>query len=428
MAGSWWAIRLLGDVRQHLTAFYGWFALAFAAYLAALWVIGRAEGLPAASRRGGWLLALILVGAAVCRASVLRTTPTLSDDIYRYRWDGRVQLAGFDPYAYPPDHPALAFLRDEPFTRINFPHLRTVYPPVTQWAFQLGARLGQTLVAQKIVLLVAELLLVIALLGALASRGRSLLWVAAYAWHPLAVLEIAGSGHNDVVGVAWLWLGVWAWCAGRRWAAGGAWALAFLSKYATALLAPWWWFRRQGRVALLAACALAAWPLICYPTVISALYESLSAMTMRFESNASVYLLLAWLAGDAGSARTVAAMLGAGFLLWWAWREPDPIRYLLGGFTAAVLLSPVLHPWYLLWIIPCFCFVRVPAIVALTGTVVLAYTVWPGRLADGRWMLPVWAHVLEYAPVAILGLWEVVRWLSRSFFLPATNPSLSARS
>ena len=267
--------------------------------------------------------------------------------------------------------------------------------------------------SQKAVFVWAELITVLSLLFILHRRGTSLLWVTVYAWHPLAVLEVAGSGHNDALGIALLWLGVLGWELKRRWVAGGAWALAFLSKYATLILAPWWWFRREGRLALLVCAALAAWPLICCPTVVSALYESLSAMTARFESNASGYLLFSWLLGDAGIARVVVGGLWLAILLWWAKREADVVRYLFVGLVAAALLSPVLHPWYLLWLIPCCCFYRVPAVVAWTGTVVLAYTVWPGRLADGRWMLPVWAHVLEYAPVVLLGCWELRRGACR---------------
>jgi hypothetical protein len=173
---------------------------------------------------------------------------------------------------------------------------------------------------------------------------------------------------------------------------------------------------------------LAAWPLICCPTVIAALHESLSAMTGRFESNASLYVVLTWLLGDAGIARVAAALLCGAFILWWARREADPVRFVLGTLTATALLSPVLHPWYLVWLIPAFCFIRVPALVALTATVVLSYMVWPGYLAGGAWQLPTWAHLLEYAPIAVLGLWELRRCAWGSSFLPATKPQRSVAS
>ncbi len=428
MMWCWWQIRALGDVRLHLPVFYGWFAVLFGIYLGVLWLVRRWELKTGSPGQYRLRLAIVLSVAVITRRLALPISPTLSDDIYRYQWDGRVQQAGSDPYRYPPTAPELAFLRDEAWTRINFPHLRTIYPPLTQQAFRLGTTIsnrGQPpisksvnplrnrwlspIFAQKLVFVGAEVLLIAALLWLLRHRGRSLLWVAAYAWHPLPILEIAGSGHNDALGVAFLWLGIVAWDMRRYATAAIGWALAFLSKYAALVLAPWWWFRRTGRRWLLLAAGLAVGPLLCYPTITSALSESLSAMTGRFESNSSIYVLTAMLLGHAALARLLMLLAGAVFLIWWARREADPVRYVLGIFTAAALLSPVLHPWYLIWIIPCFCFVRSPALIALTGTVVLAYTVWPGRLADGRWELPLWAHVAEYAPVVLLGIWELRR-------------------
>jgi hypothetical protein len=423
----WWQIRLLGDVRERLGAFYGWFACAFLSYLVALWLVRRAQHV--ASRQAYPLsLGVIVLVGAVARLAALGSPPTLSDDVYRYRWDGRVQLSGFDPYAYPPDHPSLEFLRDEEFRHINFPHLRTVYPPLAQLAFRLGASLSDTLTAQKAVCVFAEVFTGLSLLCILLWRGLSPLWVVAYAWHPLVILEIAGQGHNDALGVAGLWLGVAAWESRQRLGAALAWSAAFLSKFLSIILVPWWWFRRQARGWLVAFLALSALPLVLHWSSVEALLESLSVMRGRAASNASVYLAVMWLVGSSRIALLVVIGLWTGFLVWWAKREADPVRYLFGGLAVAALLSPALHPWYLVWLIPCFCFWRVGALLVLTGTGVLAYTVWPGYLADGRWLIPVWARLLEYAPVAILGLWEVGRCASRSSFLPATKPSLFARS
>lgn len=409
LSGCWGAIRALGDVRLHLGLFYLWFFSALALYLTTLWVIRRSEPvLTTGARR--WVGLGIVVGVAViARLAVLDGTPTLSDDIYRYRWDGLVQQAGIDPYLYPPNHPTLDALRDGQDQLINFPHLRTVYPPLTELAFLSAATVSQSLTAQKVPFLIAETMLVAALLAVLAIRRRNLLWVAAYVWHPLPILEIAGSGHNDALGIAMLWLGIATWELRRYGATGFIWALAFLSKYAAILLVPWWWQRRVGRSHLGFFLAFSIVPLVVYPTILTAVAGSLGAMSARFGSNGSVHPLLAVLLGSSPVARAICAAVWVAFAWWWARREADVVRYLLGVMAVGALLSPVLHPWYLIWLIPAFCFWRPKAVVVLTGTVALSYTVWPGRLATGTWEIPIWAHVLEYMPVAILGVWEVWR-------------------
>src|ERR1041385_1101063 len=55
---------------------------------------------------------LILLFALLFPLTLLPTTPSLSDDIYRYSWEGRAQRAGISPYEYPPSAPELVFLRD----------------------------------------------------------------------------------------------------------------------------------------------------------------------------------------------------------------------------------------------------------------------------------------------------------------------------
>ena len=358
LVGSWWIMRQLGDVRVHLGWFYAVFGVAFGLYLLALALIARWERHERSGARSLPLVIWVAFVAVAARLLLVGTTPTLSDDIYRYQWDGRVQAAGINPYRYPPDSPKLAFLREEQDSRINFPHLRTVYPPLTQASFWVGARLGGTIPAQKAVFIAAELLTVLGLLVLLWRRNRSPVWLAAYAWHPLVILEIAGSGHNDAVGIGFLWIGLAAWEVGRRRAAVLAFSGAFLSKFLSALLVPWWWFRGVARRELWLFAVLSMLPLALFPEAISAITGSLSAMSARVSSNALFVPILSTLTGSAATGKIAAFILLAWFIVWWARRSEDPVRYLGGALGAAALLAPALHPWYLVWLVPCFCFWR----------------------------------------------------------------------
>src|SRR5687767_13197770 len=104
------------------------FGVLFFLYVAAIRI---ALG-PAGRMRGA--LTLVLGFALLFRVLMLATPVYLSSDVYRYLWDGRVQLAGVNPYRHPPSAPALAALRDgETHPQINRPAARTVYPPAAQW-------------------------------------------------------------------------------------------------------------------------------------------------------------------------------------------------------------------------------------------------------------------------------------------------------
>lgn len=180
----------------HLT-YGGWvLMLIFAAGGAGIWLALRIAD--RVDERSAVLV--ILAGALLMRLALLFVEPYLSTDIYRYIWDGRVQAAGINPYRYMPVAPELAHLRDATiFPNINRPDFAvTIYPPVAQVVFLAITRmLGESVVAMKLGLIAFEALTVAALLGALRRLGLPLTCVAIYAWHPLPIWEIAGSGHID---------------------------------------------------------------------------------------------------------------------------------------------------------------------------------------------------------------------------------------
>jgi alpha-1,6-mannosyltransferase len=220
-------------------------------------VAARLEGV-AAPRA----LAIIVGAALTMRLLALFAPPILSTDIFRYVWDGMVQGVGINPYRYVPADPALAFLRDaQVYPFINrADYAVTIYPPVAQAFFFLVTRVSASPLAIKLALVACEGATLLALVGLLRLTGQPATRVAAYAWHPLPVWEIAGQGHIDGLVVALSMLGLWlALVLGRRYAGATAIVLAALTK-PFALIAlpglwrPWDW-RMVGLVPLVIAIA-----------------------------------------------------------------------------------------------------------------------------------------------------------------------------
>src|SRR5439155_20082138 len=134
--------------------------------------------------------------------SLLFSPPYLSDDIYRYVWDGRVQAAGINPYRYLPADSALAQLRDDKtYPRINRKdYARTIYPPVAEAIFFLTTRISETVTWMKATMVLFEALAGWALAQLLTSFGLPRQRILLYAWHPLVVWEFVVIGH--VVSIA----------------------------------------------------------------------------------------------------------------------------------------------------------------------------------------------------------------------------------
>jgi len=166
------------------------------------------------------IVAIILLVAAAARIPLaIGPPPRLSDDLYRYLFDGATLAAGHNPYRDAPadllQRPAAEFpvLPDDLATgldiaaQVNHPHLVTIYQPTSQWMFAAlwSLRWDQDGIDTfRVGFAIFDLLIVAMLLAKLAGDGRSLWWAALYAWHPLAITEIAQSGHQDAIGIAML--------------------------------------------------------------------------------------------------------------------------------------------------------------------------------------------------------------------------------
>ena len=201
-------------------------------------------------------LVLLVLGALALRLAAITAVVPLSDDLYRYAWDGQVQAAGISPYRYAPTAPELADLRtdwlfpdaaecerlgrDPGCTRINREDVRTIYPPVAQAWFLLGHSLGASELRDlgwELLALVADLVTAVLLWRLLLARGRDPRWVAVYAWSPLTVLEAVQNGHVD--GLATLFVVLAVALAGRRPAwSGAALGVATMIKLYPAVLLP----------------------------------------------------------------------------------------------------------------------------------------------------------------------------------------------
>ncbi|MGZ6254238.1 MAG: hypothetical protein ACXWM1_14355, partial [Candidatus Binataceae bacterium] len=206
---------------------------------------------------------LVILGLAlVMRLLLVGQEPFLSTDLYRYIWDGRVQATGVNPFAYVPADPALAALRDGAI----YPHISradyavTAYPPVAQMFFLAVTRIAETLTMMRLAMIACELVIVAAVIDLLRRLALPVAGVVAYAWHPLAIWEIANSAHVEALMIALMMAGVWLLVCARRVFGAVAIALAMLVKPYALFALPAFWRPWDWRVPL----AVAATILLCY--------------------------------------------------------------------------------------------------------------------------------------------------------------------
>ena len=372
--------------------------LAFVAMLARVW------SEPATDRRA---LGLALLVAILLRLPLALAPVGADSDMERYLWDGRVQRLGYNPYAVLPADPALAGTHTADSARMPSRRAHTPYPPGAQLFFRLVVSVSDSLVAMKLALLAADVAIILILRRWLAATGRSAWLALAYAWNPVVILEVAHSGHIDALGAMWIVLAALFLSERRPALATVAFVLAISTKLLPIVLAPLFLGRIGVRHAVLGAALLG----FLYLPFLSAGGSSLAALGavpnvvdyIRF--NGPVFHILATLtSGRAAAAVALAAGLSVALACRMRRQASDPDAW-AWPMAAALAAAPVIYPWYLLFLTPFLWTRRTLPLLAWCFSGLAAYVVWEISRRGGRWIVPNWVQLIEYAvPVAACAL------------------------
>ncbi len=272
----------------------------------------------------------------------------------------------------------------------------------------------------KVAFVICEFAIVFVLFDALRRTGQGAYLVLAFAWNPLLAIEVAGSGHIDIVGA--LLLVVSAAALLRRWRATAAVALglAIAVKFLPVVLLPLYWKRVRIRDAVLAAAVVG---LLYVPFLDGSFFShpfsnhgriptgSLGTYVQTFRFNGPVFAafdrvvppqLLAGLAVLVGLAtatwlriRTATPELSPDVFAWSVFAWP---------MAASLLCAPVVFPWYLLWLLPFLTSASTLLIIVWTVSIFPTYVMWHLRTLGHPWgVLPDWVMLLEYGCVAVAG-------------------------
>ena len=341
-------------------------------------------------------LALILIGAAAMRLSLLFTEPALSSDIYRYIWDGRVQANGINPYRHVPAAPELASLRDEAIWPLinRADYAVTVYPPAAQALFLAITRAGENVVVIKLAMLVFEAVTVAAIIGLLKQLAMPPTRIAAYAWHPLPIWEIAGNGHVDAAMVALLILSLLAFLNGRALLGGVLATLGALIKPTAVLALPVFWRPWDWRLPLLVVATIVAayLPYLSVGTgVLGFLGTYIEEEGFRDGGGFRIVWLLQQITGPLPLAGAVyaglAALVLASMALAVSFSADRSARAAIHGLNwlliAFLVLSTPHYPWYFLALTPFLALCPTATAWTLTTASVLLHFVHDGPFVPG---------------------------------------------
>jgi hypothetical protein len=359
-----------------------------------------------------WLLSLgtkpvspwLVVAVAVAIRGSFLIMPT-GFDTYRYVWEGKILAAGFNPYIHPPDDPILTSLRDANWHGVGLRGATAIYPPLTQWVCAILASFGLKVWGFKLVFTLADLTLCYLLMKRFGANAARI-----YAWNPLAALSFAGGGHYDslfilAMVVAWLvcekendfkirtavWIGIsiglkWMALPIGLWLVLNSWKKIGLKKaFLTGLLV--------SAPVVISYIALSLWTkewtLQLMPTTFS-----------RTARSAELLPIIVDYIGQAGQLHNRWYLIV--LLIVWliiATRTKTFLQAAEWSFFATYILSPMLHAWYFMWVLPFAVKSKNWGIIALGASGVMYYIVhYNTTLPNGGWIFTWWQRMLLWLP------------------------------
>lgn len=369
------------------------------------------------------------IGLAVAlRVVALFSMPALSDDYFRFIWDGKMSLMNIHPFQYTPteflaSHPSTMYLKHL-YNGMNSQEYHTVYPAVMQFFFVVAAYLGNgsdwfSVFVMKLFILGAELgsiRILLLFVKKYELPERNILW---YILNPLIIIELTGNCHFEAVFVFFTLLFFYFILDKKILYAAIFFSLAVSTKLIPLMLLPLV-LRYLGlrKFFTFAAISLFAGILLFLPLfnvhLVTGMKDSLRLFFHVFEFNASVFYFIRWIGYfyvNYDVIEEVAPVLGVisffGILLisWWPSKKYSFIEKALWIFSIYFLFSTMMHPWYtsILILLAAISRFRFPIVFSLL--ILLSY--YPYSLIEYDEDKGLWLIAIEYGILFIFILYEI---------------------
>lgn len=369
---------------------------------------------------GSWKEILLL--GLLLRLVFLLADPALSDDYYRFYWDGKLLAADQNPFKELPSelqasNKHVEFgLSDEIFEKLNSPNYHTVYPPIHQAIFYAGVKLGMGslegfVLALRLLLIAFEAGIIILLVHLLRHFQARETTVALYAFNPLVIMELTGNLHFEGAMMCFFLLALFLLFNKMEKLSAFLFAAAAAVKLLPLLFAPflvkrlgWANFVTYGLVVVVALVAMFI-PFVSGEQL-THFGSSLDLYFQHFEFNASMYYVVRWIGEWLVGYNTIhlagplLAVIAGGVVLFLAigeraatWKNLATV--LLFALAVHFLFSPVIHPWYLTSLVVLSVLTKYRFAVVWSGVAVLTYSAYGAEVFEENMALV----VLEYAVV-----------------------------
>ena len=373
------------------------------------------------------LLTLISI---LFRFALLFSIPNLSDDLYRFTWDGRLFANGENPFLHLPEHYINSDINIKGITRelydnLNSPHYFTIYPPLCQYIFWIACKMSPESIAGSVLIMkcfiflseIGSILLIVKLLQKFKLPEKNVL---IYALNPLVIIELTGNLHFEAIMIFFLLLAIYFIIENKFILSAICFGCAVGAKLLPLLFLPllirYIGFKRTVYYSLITGlfAAVLFLPFI-NEELVANLSSSIDLYFRKFEFNASIYYIARWIGfkiygyniiAKAGVALSLLTFL---FIIWLAikekrgnWELPQSMLFALSIYF---ILATIVHPWYITTLVALSVFTKYRYAIVWSGFIVLTYTTYRTEAYHENMLLV----LLEYLAVFGWFLYELVK-------------------
>lgn len=360
-------------------------------------------------------LLLIVTSALLFRVTLIPSSPSTSDDVYRYIWEGKILYHGYNPFEYEPENEALKHLHSEELPeKVSFKHMTTIYPTVAQLIFVSGYIIsGENDVGLKLIYLLAEFFTIIFIIKILCLRKLNPKLVILYAWLPLPIMEYFINSHIDVIGITFLVMFLYYILQDKYIPAAFPFAFSVLTKLYPLMLLPLLLKKlRLKKTFYFTFITTTIVLLSLYPFVPAGreINESLFTYLSRWSFNGSVYKIFYAITENGYTARQLLLVLFVISVALISLRYNDFLKAVYGVWICFIVFAATVYPWYLGWI------AAINPLVGLASVMSLFFTINASNFTPmaPEWTEYLWVSLIQYIPFYILLIWELRMIINKS--------------
>ncbi|GAB5565530.1 MAG: hypothetical protein Wins2KO_25930 [Winogradskyella sp.] len=398
-------------------------------------------------KTSGFYFRVLVISSIVFRLLFLFAMPNLSQDFFRFIWDGRMILEGFNPYLYTPD----SFIQNgnlpisqaqelyDGMGALSSSHF-TNYPPINQLCFVLGNlfpgnSILSSVIGMRLIIISADIGTLYfgkKLLERLKLPSNRIFW---YMLNPFIIIELTGNLHFEGVMIFFL---VWALYLlhNNKWkCAAVVFAFSISVKLIPLMFLPlfFWWFikiKHEGSMEVSTTAGIIK--LITFYVIIGLVIlvlflpffstefinnysKTVGLWFGDFEFNASIYYIARAIGYSISGYNEIATItrifpiVSLLIIISFSFFKtnnsiPKLTTSMLLAFTCYLFLSTTVHPWYISTLVILCVFSRYKFPLVWSIVIVLSYLAYANAANNEN----LFVIGLEYLIVFFVFVWEVI--------------------